>query len=84
MSVDAMDYDVKVDSERLKKIRKLSHMTQTEVAEKMGISMASYQAKESGDTKFKEREKFMLRQLFNLSFEEFDEILYGGLLRKIV
>ena len=82
--MNAKEYKIRVDTERLKGIRKKAGMTQTQVANELGISMAAYQSKESGEFGFKDSEKLMIHNLFNMSFQEFDEILYGGMLAKMM
>ena len=72
------DYDIKTDSKRLKMIRKRAKLTQEEAASQMGINRWTYQSKESGESVFKDSEKLMMQHLYNMSFEEFDEVLYGG------
>lgn len=76
--MDKQDYIIRVDSERLKAIRKRSRIAQSEAAEMLGMSIGAYKSKESGKTFLKDYEKLMMRDLFHMSYDEFDKILYGG------
>lgn len=77
------DYDVRVDSDKLRAMRKRERLTQSEVADKLGISIGAYKSKESGETSFKDSEKLMLFDLLHMSYDEFDKILFGGKLAEM-
>lgn len=81
MQMDINDYTVRVDSAKLREIRKRAKYTQTEIAEKLNITMGSYQSKETGRCAFKDREKFMLADLFGMTYDEFDDVMFGGKLK---
>lgn len=59
-------------------------LTQQEVADKLEISIHTYQKKESGVIKFTEDEKPMLGEILGLSFEQLDSFLYDGKLSKFL
>ena len=82
--MEKQDYNIVIDSERLKAIRKRAGMTQPEVAKSIGISSAAYHKKETGKSDFNDSEKLALYDLFKMTFEEFDEILYGGRLKNMI
>lgn len=81
--MDKRDYEIRVDTERLKAARKRAKITQAEAADKLGISMGAYKSKEAGETSFKDSEKLMLFDLFHMTYDEFDEILFGGKLEEM-
>ena len=76
--MDKHDYNIKVDSERLRAIRKRARITQSKAAQMLGMSIGAYKSKEAGDSALKDSEKLMLRDLFHMSYDEFDKILFGG------
>ena len=50
------------------------------VAEQLGMSVSSYQKKESGSVKFSDEEKIKLAALLELSLTQTNDYLYDGLL----
>lgn len=52
--------------------------TQRYMAEKLGISVPSYQKKESGQVKFAEEEKIQVGEILQLTPIQFNEYLYDG------
>lgn len=80
--MNVQDYDIRVNPVLLKAIRQRAKLTQKEAAQKMGISLSGYLKKETGEERFKDYEKFMMKDMYHMSFQEFDDILYGGMLAK--
>lgn len=56
-------------SERLKKLRKQAHLTQTEVAEKLGISQQAYASWERGIKKPTQDNLVKIAQILNVSID---------------
>lgn len=52
--------------------------TQKYVAEQLGMSVYSYQKKESGQVKFTDEEKVALTELLELTLEQFNDYLFDG------
>lgn len=52
--------------------------TQKYVAEQLGMSVYSYQKKESGQVKFTDEEKVALTGLLELTLEQFNDYLFDG------
>lgn len=52
--------------------------TQKDVADKLGISLASYQKKECGSVRFSDDEKVGLTKVLGLSADQMNEYLYDG------
>lgn len=52
--------------------------TQKYVAEQLGMSVYSYQKKESGQVKFTDEEKVGLTELLELTLEQFNDYLFDG------
>ena len=52
--------------------------TQKYVAEQLGMSVYSYQKKESGQVKFTDEEKAGLTELLELTLEQFNDFLFDG------
>ena len=65
---------------RLAGIRRSCGYSQKAVADKLGIPLSTYRAKESGRVKFDDVQKAKLKDLFCLTWGEFNEVLYDGLL----
>lgn len=56
--------------------------SQEYVAEQLGLSVHSYRKKESGEVKFTDKEKFQLAKILELSYEQADDFLFDGELKK--
>ncbi len=56
--------------------------SQQHMADELGISVHSYQKKESGKIKFTEAEKFKVGEMLELSGTQLDDFLFDGQLAK--
>lgn len=54
--------------------------TQKYMAEQLGMSVFSYQKKESGQVKFAEEEKMKVGKILQLTLEQFNDFLFDGML----
>lgn len=52
--------------------------TQKQVADKLGMSVQSYQKKESGRVRFSDKEKFKLAKILNLKIEQLNDLFFDG------
>lgn len=52
--------------------------SQQYMADKLGMSVHSYQKKESGKIKFAENEKIQVGQILGLNIEQLDDFLFDG------
>ena len=52
------------------RLRKTKGLTQLEMAKALGISVSSYQNKETGKTSFKDIEMFTISKMFDKTIEE--------------
>ena len=65
---------------RLAGIRRTHGYSQQYVADALGIPLSTFRAKETGRTKFDDKQKAKLKQIYDLSWNDFNEVLYDGLL----
>lgn len=63
--------ETKVNIEYIKKLRLINEISQQKLAEKLGISIQSYNAKENGKVPFTADDLIKLSKVFNTPIENF-------------
>jgi len=67
--------DIKAERTRL-------GLTQKYMADRLGISEASYRKKEAGTVKWSDEEKVLLVEILHLTYEQYNNFFYKGKLPK--